>query len=372
MTTPETPDSNALIASGRLPDLFPSRDSARTQLEVARFFENIASVFEAWIGRRNSANTQRTYRNHVLQFARFLGFCEDDERTLSPGAAQELCRVTVHDVQRYRDYLAEIDASPKTINGRLSALSSFYLFMREVAAEYRLPLNLPNPAHREWVPRELDVAKKPTKALTLTQVRELLAMPSHSKDGERMSLLDYRDRAILAFLVSMGPRISTLCWALVEDFEECEEQGPQMTLRLKGGSRVTDGIHPIGAQAIREYLTVAGISSGPMFRARLGPKSKKLGARPISPPTMYRIIMSYLERLPRAMKEVELEDGTLKRVCRYHPHCARAAAATILLDAGVPIQKVQKLLGHKNIETTRSYYKGDPGAREGASHSMPL
>lgn len=361
--------TTALTATGRLPEIFPGRESSQTQLEVSAFYENIASVFDAWIGRRNSPHTQRTYRNHVLQFTRFLGLSDDDERTLSPGAAQELCRVTVQDVQRYRDYLVELDASPKTINGRLSALSSFYLFMREVAAEYRLPLNLPNPAHREWVPRAQDTAKKPTKALSLTQVRELLVLPQNSGG---MTVLDYRDRAILSFLVAMGPRISTLCWALVEDFEEDEEQGPQMTLRLKGGSKVTDGIHPIGAQAIREYLSVAEISSGPLFRARLNPKSKKLGRKAISPPTMYRIVMGYLERLPRSMKTVELEDGTTKRVCRYHPHCARAAAATILLDAGVPITKVQKLLGHKNIETTRQYYKGDPGAREGASHAMPL
>ena len=38
-----------------------------------------------------------------------------------------------------------------------------------------------------------------------------------------------------------------------------------------------------------------------------------------------------------------------------HPHRFRRTSATDLLNAGMPIEQVQELLGHKNIETTRIY-----------------
>lgn len=37
------------------------------------------------------------------------------------------------------------------------------------------------------------------------------------------------------------------------------------------------------------------------------------------------------------------------------PHRLRASVATILLDAGMPIDQVQKFLRHKNVSTTQIY-----------------
>jgi hypothetical protein len=35
---------------------------------------------------------------------------------------------------------------------------------------------------------------------------------------------------------------------------------------------------------------------------------------------MYRLIMNYLERLPGARRDIELEDRTIVRSCIYTPH----------------------------------------------------
>ncbi len=40
---------------------------------------------------------------------------------------------------------------------------------------------------------------------------------------------------------------------------------------------------------------------------------------------------------------------------RYTPHSLRATAATLGLDAGIPIEKIQEMLGHRHITTTRIY-----------------
>ena len=87
---------------------------------------------------------------------------------------------------------------------------------------------------------------------------------------------------------------------------------------------------------------------------------------------MYLIILRYLEQLPGSMKEVDLADGTVKTQCMYTPHSLRATTATLLLDAGVDIAKVQERLGHRHITTTQIYDKRRRTTAESASHDVPI
>ena len=47
--------------------------------------------------------------------------------------------------------------------------------------------------------------------------------------------------------------------------------------------------------------------------------------------------------------------GIIANVNRVHPHKFRRTLATIAIDKGMPIEQVQKLLGHVKIETTMHY-----------------
>lgn len=109
----------------------------------------------------------------------------------------------------------------------------------------------------------------------------------------------------------------------------------------------------------------------------------------MSQAALYRLLLSYLERVPGAMVEVEppkvaadigVADTTppsdspttpLLR-CRYTPHSLRATTATLLDEAGVGIKKIQDLLGHRDIRVTQTYIKLGQDTRKSASHEVPL
>jgi site-specific recombinase XerD len=282
-----------------------------------------------------------------------------------PENSWELLRASLKDVQAFRDQLLDRNAAPKTLNRRISSISSFYKYLGAAAAELRLPITIPNPAHAQFISRESTDPREETKALSAARARQLLGMPN----GE--SLIDYRDRAILSLYLYSGIRLATGCRLKASDFHQ---DGDEATIRLheKGDKHRTIGINYHAAHALTEYIERAGITAGPLFRPLLNPRSKKLSDRAMDDATMYRLIQSYLARLPSAMKEAVRQDGTDVKTCIYTPHSLRATTATLLLDAGVDIRKVQDLLGHRHITTTQIYDKRRRSTADSASHLLAI
>ena len=326
---------------------------------VKHFYSSIAEIFEAWVNRCHSPHTRRAYRKDVMAFVAFL-------KIEWPQASPELLKVTIRDVLDWREVMLEHSKAPKTVLRRIASVSAFYKYLAAAAAEIRLPITVPNPAHAQFVPRGSADPRDETKALSATRARQLMGLPS----GE--DLVDYRDRAILKLYLYSGIRLTTGCRLKVSDFHE---DGGQATIKLheKGDKRRTIGLHFNAAQAIGEYIAQAGITSGPLFRGQAAPRSrKKLSTRSMDSATMYRTIEGYLERLPGAMKEEQLPDGMTTKRCIYSPHSLRATTATLLLDAGTDIKKVQELLGHRHLTTTQIYDKRRISTSESASHDVPL
>jgi site-specific recombinase XerD len=333
-------------------------NTPEVERRVENFFHSVAAIFEAWVNRRKSDHTRRAYRGDVMAFVEFCGLAW-------PHDSAKLLRVSILDVQAFREDMLERRAAPKTINRRISSLSSFYKFLSGAAAELRLPITVPNPAHAQFISRESSDPVDETRALSETRARQLMGMPS----GD--SLLDIRDRAILKFYLYTGARIETGCKLNVSDFHQ---DGDEATLRfqLKGARAKTKGIHFSAAESIVEYITAAGIESGPLFRPRLSAYTDALASRRMTQRSMYRVLMSYLERLPGAMQEKELPSGEKIQECVYSPHSLRATTATLLLDSSVAIESVQDLLDHKHITTTQIYDKRRRSVRDSASHKVPI
>src|SRR5262245_15906149 len=341
-----------------LPAVLVGHHTPTVAARVNQFWLSVGEIFEAWVNRCHSPHTRRAYRTDVMSFVEFM-------EITWPEAAIDILKVTITDVLDFRGYMFDLGMAPKTVTRRVSSLSSFYKYLAAAAAETRLPIVVPNPAHAQFVPRGSADARDETKALTATRARQLMGMPM----GD--NLVDYRDRAILKVYLYTGIRLTTGCRLKVSDFH----QDGEATLKLheKGDKRRTIGLHFNAAQAIGEYIQKAGIASGPLFRAQAAPRSReKLSNRPMDSATMYRLIQGYLRRLPGATKKEQIEDGSEVEYCIYTPHSLRATTATLLLDAGVDIKKVQDLLGHRHITTTQIYDKRRIAASQSASHDVPI
>ncbi len=258
-----------------------------------------------------------------------------------------------------------VGMAPKTLNRRISSLSAFFKYLQGAAAELRLPITVPNPAHAQFIERAGYDPVEETRALTITRARQLMALPK----GE--TVFDYRDKAILKVMIYTGVRIGTVARLNVSDFVQQEDEA---TLRIseKGHKRRTIGIHHSAAESIAAYLEKAGIKSGPLFRGRLNSRSRKLGEKRIGATALYELVSGYLESLPGAMVEEKLEDGATSKRCLYTPHSLRATTATLLLERGEDIRKVQDLLGHRHVTTTQVYDKRRRTTSESASHDVPL
>jgi integrase/recombinase XerC len=358
MTHSPTPQPLARREQPALPPILAGRDTPAMRQRVQDFFSSIASIFEAWVTRRQSPHTQRAYRADVMAFVEFLQMKWPEEAT-------HLLSVSVRDVLAFREQLVVQSAAPKTINRRISSLSSFYKYLAAAAAEMRLPITVPNPAHAQFISRESTDPREETRALSATRARQLMGLPA----GD--TVIDFRDRAILRTFLYSGIRLGTACRLRVQDFHQ---DGDESTLRLheKGDKRRTIGLHFNAAQAIKEYIEKAGLTSGPLFRPRKGSRGQKLADRFMEASAMYLLVQRYMHQLPGAVKEMATEDGDIRRACIYTPHSLRATTATLLLDANVDIRKVQDLLGHRHITTTQIYDKRRRSTSESASHDVPI
>jgi len=119
-----------------LPPVLPGHASPAVRAKVQSFYTSVAAMFETWMARSENYHTQRCYRRDVLAFIEFLGIRWPEE-------SWRLLRAGVGDVRAWRQFMdEECGFAPMTLNRRLSSLSGFFQFLREVAADGKLPITV--------------------------------------------------------------------------------------------------------------------------------------------------------------------------------------------------------------------------------------
>jgi hypothetical protein len=180
------------IGAPSLPPILAGQFTAENRSRVEAFFLSVPQLLDTWVNRCRSPHTRRCYREDVLRFVDHLGLAWPEE-------AHRLLMTTVQDVQAYRDGLQARNAAPKSINRRTSSLSGFYKYVA-AAAELRLPITIPNPAHAQFVGRSSSDPVDETRALNAGRAatdefaqRRRRARRPRSRDFEALSL--FRDPA---------------------------------------------------------------------------------------------------------------------------------------------------------------------------------
>jgi len=173
--------------------------------------------------------------------------------------------------------------------------------------------------------------------LSIEEVKGLLAQPN-------LSLKTHiRDRAIMEVLYSSGIRLDELI-----SLEVYHVDLKDRVLYIRKGKGKKQRVVPLGKNAakhLREYL----VKIRPHY-ARKNPKERSLfllnSGFPITPESIRSFIREY--RLQARIKK------------RVSPHTFRRTCATHLLQQGADIRYIQKLLGHKRLDTTQAYTKVMP------------
>lgn len=142
-----------------------------------------------------------------------------------------------------------------------------------------------------------------------------------------------RNLAIIETLYSTGCRVSELCRINKNDIN-----GEEIIVFGKGNKERIVYLNAKAIVAIKDYLACRKDENPALFVSCRKPFS--------------RISKGALEDLMRQI-------GKRAGIDKCHPHRFRRTAATIALNRGMPIEQVQKMLGHENIETTTLYAKSD-------------
>lgn len=163
------------------------------------------------------------------------------------------------------------------------------------------------------------------------EVKPRRAMSQEELESVRDACRTLREKAIVEFLYSTGCRVSELVGINRNDINWEEK-----TVHLfgKGKKHRTSYLNAKSIRALEKYLAARTDDNDAVFVSDIAPHNR------ISSSTVENVIKAVSER-------AGCPDVT--------PHTFRHTTATQGAMSGMPIQEVQKLLGHESISTTMIY-----------------
>lgn len=241
-----------------------------------------------------------------------------------------LGRVDADDVRRYLAARRDAGLAPSTQAGERARLRTFFRALREaglVAADPTAGVGGGPVRHRAPVLLSVDAVGR--------LLRAAAAVPEDADARNRALAL--RDRALLEVLYATGCRASEARAARVEDLDLARRT--MWVRRVKHGRPIRLPLPGPAVDALVDYLREG--------RPRLGRPDERAAGRllvtarggPLKRASLWAIVRRVSERAG----------------VRAHPHAFRRALASHLVQAGLSVAAVQRLLGHANVSTTAVY-----------------
>jgi integrase/recombinase XerD len=139
---------------------------------------------------------------------------------------------------------------------------------------------------------------------------------------------------LIKTLFQTGARVSAFVNIKVEEFFFKEQM--MLIARAKDGKSRYVPILPELAQELRTHL--GDRTTGYLFE------------------TIHHTSYS-----PRRIQQISKESADEAKITkRVYPHLLRHSVATTLLERGMPLEQIQKFLGHSKLETTQIYAESTP------------
>ena len=182
-----------------------------------------------------------------------------------------------------------------------------------------------------WLHREGLIIRNPCGNVNSIKYAEKVRVPFSESDIEKMkeACTCIRDKAIIAFLLSSGARISEVCALNRDDIDfremECIVMG-------KGSKERTVYIDDVAGMLLCRYFAERKDNEEALFVGKANGRLTDEGVR-------------------RMLKRIEVVSG----VENIHPHRFRRTLATTMINRGMPIEMVARILGHSKIDTTMTY-----------------
>lgn len=184
-----------------------------------------------------------------------------------------------------------------------------------------------------WLEEEDHILKSPMRRIHKIKIKTKVKETISDEDIERLRdhCEEIRDLAIIDLLYSTGIRVGELVNLDINDinFEERECI-----------------VYGKGEKERRVYFDA---------KAKLHLQDY-IASRTDSNPALFVTLDSPYDRLKISGVEIRLRSlGRKLNLTKIHPHKFRRTMATRAIDKGMPIEQVQKLLGHSQIDTTMQY-----------------
>ncbi len=226
--------------------------------------------------------------------------------------AKPIASISTNDIRSYlANYQAEKQSSKVTIDNMRRIFSSFF----------------------SWLEDEDYITKSPVRRIhkvrTDTLIKEVLS--DESLEVLRDSCTEIRDLAIIDLLASTGMRVGELVNLNRADVNMQERQ---CVVFGKGNKEREVYFNARTKIHLQHYLDSRHDDNPALFVSLKAPHT--------------RLTISGIEVRLRHL-------GAQANVGRVHPHKFRRTLATMAIDKGMPIEQVQRLLGHVKIDTTLHY-----------------
>ena len=266
-----------------------------------------------------SEHTIRAYMADLRLFSIWL------QRTTGELATPD--NITPMDVIDYRNSMLREHKRPATINRTLISISGFCQW----AQHCNLIPNNPVEGVR-------NVVEEPLGPRALDRKEQLALLRAVRRTGK------IRDLAIITVLLHTGIRVSELCNLRVSDISISDNSNMLTVREGKGTKRRNIPLNPTVSRVLKDYIKTIGSQNG-IVADMAGSKNAEF-------------LFYGQKRMPltdRGVRYLIKKYSYLSKIPNVSPHILRHTCAKNLIDAGNPIDRVAKILGHSSINTTSIY-----------------